>query len=215
MRFAPRDRDRREEVADHDQRADREQDHAEVKRRLGAQRNVRGEQHVRFAGPHHPFDHQRAGSHQAERDPAEPRRGQAGGEQRRRGEVEDRHLEEQDVEDQHVHAVHGEDPVEPDRIEQVHRLPAREQHEQRSDTADQQRDRRGDRVGPDQRVGPSVYAQPRRRAGSHGGAHCASPGSAAAGTTITLPVIRWWPTPQNSLQMIEKSPDAFGFTRSA
>ena len=188
--LALRDHDRREEVADHDQRADGEQDHAKVERWLRAQRNVRSEEHVRLPGPHRPVHEQRAAGHQGERDPAERGRGQPRGEQRRCGEIEHRHLEEQHEENQHVHAVNRQHAVEPDRVQQVHRLPAREQHEQRRDAADQERDRRRDGVRLDQRIRLRVNAEPSGGTATHCGGHRAAPVAAPFGTTITLPTIR-------------------------
>ena len=48
----------------------------------------------------------------------------------RSGEVEDRHLEEDDEEDEHVHPVDGQHTVEHHGVQQMHRLPAGEQHQQ-------------------------------------------------------------------------------------
>ena len=107
----------REEHADRHQRADREEDDAQVEVRIGAQGHVRREQHIGPAGPHHRLDHERADEHQREAGPRGLRRAVARVEQHRAGEEQHGHLEEDDEEDQHAHAVHAEDAVEPDRRE--------------------------------------------------------------------------------------------------
>ena len=169
-----------EEVARYHQCAHREQDHAQVEGRLGAQRHVGGEEHVRLAREHLPLDHERPHHHQREGDPAHLGCWHAAVQQYGGGEVEHRHLEEDDEEDQHVHAVHREDPVEPHHVEQVHGLPAGEQHQDGGHPSDQERDGCRHGVGLDQGVGGPVDPKSGGRTCACVGAHCAPPSSEAA-----------------------------------
>ena len=194
-----------EEDPGHQDRSHREQDHTEIEERVSPEWHVRREEHVGAAGEHRPLDHERADDHQHEGQPPHlgccyPTVEQDGGR-----EVEHRHLEEDDEEDEHVHAVDREPTVEQLFAQQVNDLPAGQQDQNGRDAAHQERDGGHHRVRLDQRVRVTVDLQAGRGAcpeesGALGrGAHC-SPPAPAAGSTRTLPTMRWCPTPQNSLQ---------------
>ena len=107
---------RGEEEERRDQRADREEDDAEVVERMRLERHVGGEEHVGPAPEDDDVDQQRrrrASARSRSRRASAPVAGDPSSD--RSGEVEDRHLEEDDEEDQHVEAVQGQDAVVPDR----------------------------------------------------------------------------------------------------
>ena len=145
-----RDHQGAEEHEAPDQRADREQQQAEVEVRGRLHRHVGSEHHGGLALQHRHVDHHRADQHQPEGGPRDARRREAGVEQHRRCEVQNRHLEEDDPDQQHVESVRGEREVEPVRGQEVHRRPAGERHQQPEQSADGEEHHRGDCVRLDQ-----------------------------------------------------------------
>ena len=122
-----------------DQRADGEQDQAEVEVRRGLHRHVRREHHARLALEDGDVGHDRADDHQPELDPAPLRRGQAAAQQYRGGKVQNGHLEEDDPAQQiSVDAVRGQDGVELVRRQQLEGRPAGHDDADGGDAANEQ-----------------------------------------------------------------------------
>ena len=96
-------------------------------------------------------------------------------------------------------------------------LPARQDDQDRGDRADQQRDDRDHGIDLHQRLRLVVNLACGDRTGaedSGGRGHGVPPvPGVGASSTITRPTIVWCPIPQNSLQMIRKSPEALGVMR--
>src|SRR5262245_22129767 len=137
-------------------------------------------------------------------------------------------LEEDDEKDQHAHAVDAENAIEPLGRQKMDRLPPGQHDQHGSNRADEKCHHRRDRVDLDQTFRADVDPPSSRlaraedatvREGRNADRGWSTHGSllavatAGASSTMTRPTIMWWPIPQNSLQRIRKSPDAFGVTR--
>ena len=146
------DHKRREEDRAADQRADREQDQAEIEVRLGLHRRIGGEHHAGIALEHGDIGRDRADDHHHEADPGELWRRQPRIEQDRGREIEHGDFEEDDPEQQHIGAVPGQDQIEPVGRKQMHRRPARQRDQQAHQPADGEKHHRGHGICLDQRL---------------------------------------------------------------
>ncbi len=164
--FLARHDQRAEEHEAADQRADREQDDAEVEPGIGLQRHVGGEHD---AGPALQYDNicqQGANEHQREACPRPFGRSDATAQQHGGSEIQHGHLEEDDPDEQHVEAVRGQRQVEEIGWQKVHFRPARQRDEQSEESTDREKDDGNDSVGFDQLFGGKVNLEAGRRAGA-------------------------------------------------
>ncbi len=124
-----------EEEKHADKRADRKEYYAHIIERMGHERRIRCEEHIRLSGEHHGIGQERAPEHEYVGQPAHLGGREPGVEDDRASDVKRGDLEEYYPHYEHVEAVRRKNPVEPFRRQEMHRGPARKRGPERRQAA--------------------------------------------------------------------------------